>query len=111
LGHRPDLIQVEAEVFVNEDIPQRNDLRPGHFEMLASHWLGDATGGLSDDLQVVDSPDLEHLVVLKSQAIRDPLFSLAMASRISLSRSESLLIERSRRGKRNPLSRVLPSRR
>jgi hypothetical protein len=38
--------------------------------------LGDATGGLSDDLQVVDNPDLKHLVVLKGQAIRDALFDL-----------------------------------
>ena len=32
--------------------------------------LGDATGGLSNDLEVVDNPDLEHLVGLKGQAIR-----------------------------------------
>ena len=41
-----------------------------------SDRLGDATGGLSNDLQVVDNSDLEHLVVLKGGAIRDALFDL-----------------------------------
>jgi len=61
---------------VHQDISQRDNLRPLDLGMTVSDRLGDATGSLSDDLQVVDNPDLEHLVVLKGQAIRDPLSDL-----------------------------------
>jgi hypothetical protein len=76
LGHHPDLVQVEAEVFVDQNISQRDDLRPLDLGVTVSDRLGDATGSLSNDLQVMDNPNLEHLVVLKGQAIRHPLFDL-----------------------------------
>jgi hypothetical protein len=60
LGHHPNLVQVEAEVFVHQDIPQRNNLRPLDLGMTVPDRLGDAAGGFSNDLQMVDKPDLER---------------------------------------------------
>ena len=74
LGHGPDLVQIEAEVFMHQDVPQRDDLWPRDLGMTVFEGLGDAAGGLSNHLQVVDHPHLEHLVSLKGMdAIRDPL--------------------------------------
>jgi hypothetical protein len=42
---------------VHEDISQRNNLRPLDLGMAVPDRLGDATGSLSNDLQVVDNPD------------------------------------------------------
>jgi len=62
---------------MHQDIPQRDDLRPQHLRMTVFEGLGHAAGGLSDHLQMVDRPDLKHLVALKSvEAIRDPFSDL-----------------------------------
>jgi len=45
-----DLVHIEAEVFMHEDVPQRDDLRPGHLRMTVSEQWGQAAGGLSDYL-------------------------------------------------------------
>lgn len=46
---------------------------PRNFAMAVFEGLGKAAGGLSNHLQMVDRPDLEHLVLLKDvDAIRDP---------------------------------------
>ena len=50
LGHRPDLVHVEAEVFVHEYIPQCNNLRPLDLGITFPERLGDATGSLANDL-------------------------------------------------------------
>src|ERR1035437_3409454 len=72
LDHGPDLVQIEAEVLMHQDVPQRDDLWPRHLGMTRFEGLGHAAGGFSDYLQVVDRPDLEHLVVLQGiNAIRD----------------------------------------
>ena len=54
----------------------RQSVAIGPFWMTVPDRLGDASGSLANDLKVVDHPNLEHLVVLKGQAIRDPLFDL-----------------------------------
>jgi hypothetical protein len=50
LGHHPDLVQVEAEVFVHEYIPQCNNLRSLDLGITFPERLGDATGSLANDL-------------------------------------------------------------
>src|SRR5260370_6637196 len=58
---------------MHQDVPQCNDLRPRHLGMTLFEGLRHAAGGLSDHLQVVDHPDLEHLVGLKGiDATCDP---------------------------------------
>src|ERR1035438_339164 len=47
---------------------------PGHLGMTLFEGRGNAAGCLSDHLQVVDHPDLEHLAAQKRiDATRDPL--------------------------------------
>ena len=51
---------------MNKDIAQTDDLRPGHARKLVLHGLENSPGGLSDDLQVVDYPNLKHFVALET---------------------------------------------
>src|ERR1019366_3479902 len=69
------------------------------------------SGSLSHDLQVVDNPDVEHLVVLKGHAIRGPLLDLGDCRQNIVQPIQVALTERSRPGKPIPVSRVSPSRR
>lgn len=73
MRHGPQLVHIEAEVLTHQDVPRRDDFRPWNFGMAVSDGLGQAAGGFSDHLQVVDHPDLEHLVLLKDiNVICDP---------------------------------------
>lgn len=111
LSHRPDLVHVEAEVFMDQDVPQRNDLWPPYLRIAVLDGLGNATSSLSHDLQVVDNPNLEHLIALEGlETVRDPLVILATAARISPSQSASLLIMGLRPGRPIPGWKVSPSR-
>jgi hypothetical protein len=47
---------------MDEDVAQCNDLGPRNLGMTISQRLRNSAGRLSDHLQVVNDPDLKHLV-------------------------------------------------
>lgn len=84
----PDLIGIHAEVCINQDVPKTDHLFPRNAGRSASQTRGKTCGCLTDDLEVVDHPDLHQFIPHERLAASNgiPLIS-SIASRISRSRS------------------------
>ena len=65
LNHRPHLVEIEAEVLMDQNVPKGHDLRPPDFWVLIAKALRHSPRGFADDLQMMDHPYLEHLVMVK----------------------------------------------
>lgn len=62
---------------MDQNIPQSDDLCPGYFGITASAELGYSTRGFSNDLQVMNHPDLKHFIASEIiEVSRDAFFDL-----------------------------------
>jgi hypothetical protein len=50
---------------LDEDIPQAHSLPPDRVRPLLEKLFRKASNGFTDDLQMMQRPDLQHLVVVK----------------------------------------------
>jgi hypothetical protein len=62
--HVPDSIPVDSEVVVDKDIPHPDDVRLRDVRVCGPELRGDSPHRFPDDLEVVDDPDLRHLVIV-----------------------------------------------
>jgi hypothetical protein len=62
LDDRPHQIEVNLEVPMHQHVSHSDDLSPRHVWLLIACALGEPAGGLADDLQVSDYPDLDQLI-------------------------------------------------
>ena len=61
-GSHSNLPQIQAEVLMHEDVSQGDEFRPLHVGVPGAKCRRQPAGGLADDLQVVNHPNLQHLV-------------------------------------------------
>ena len=63
----PHKLDIETEVFVNDDIPERDDLLPRDLRVSISQLAGNAAStGLAEQCQTVQNCALHHQVLEKS---------------------------------------------
>ena len=67
IGRRPDLLEVEPEVVMNEDVPHADDGGPRHRGVSVAQLIRESPTRLADDLQVVYHPDLEERFAIKGR--------------------------------------------
>jgi hypothetical protein len=60
LRQNPHLLEIQPELLVHKDVPERNDGRPRYFAIAVLNWLRNAAGCLTDHLQVMDDPNLQQ---------------------------------------------------
>ena len=64
----PHLLKINAEVFVDKQVAQSDHIRPGDFRMDSAQRGAQSARRLSDDLQVVNNPNSDQLVLIELAA-------------------------------------------
>lgn len=65
LDHGPHFVQIDSEeIVVNEDVAHPDE-RPGDLIVPCTDFVRQGAGRLTDDLNVVNDPDLNHLIGFK----------------------------------------------
>jgi len=75
IEHVPDDIQVDAEVFMDQDVTKAGGQGPDLGGVLGSEVRGQCTTGFADDHQVMDDPGLDEFIGLKGAPASPSVFS------------------------------------
>lgn len=77
----PDLLQIHTEVFMNEDVPHRDYLRPRYNRMRLVEISPEPRRCFANDLEVMHDPDSQEFVLFKGIT---PLHGVALDTLDSL---------------------------
>jgi hypothetical protein len=61
--HHPHLVQVKAEILMHQNVAKRDELSPPDRGVEVPEFPRQSPRRLSDDLQMMNYPNLEHLIV------------------------------------------------